>query len=732
MRKLVQTLTTKANPLRVSIWLLARKQTAEFLRALIVQQPGEPYSNAKVQQSVAALMGTGEFSGVRVQISPDNGGLRLIFVLEPAYYLGLVEFPGAVPAFNYTRLLQVVSFPEGSPFFKSEMDNATGALQTFLRRSGYFLATVKPRAEIDREHKLVEPVFEVTLNRRAKIGTIDFEGLSEAEAEEERASLSSFWTHFKKGRLKDGTTFTAERIQEAIGRIRNTLGSSNRLVQEISLKSASYDPNKNRANLLFHVKLGPTFSVQLEGAHLFKRTLKKLIPIYQENSYDSDLLAEGRTNLANYFQSKGYFDVRVTSEVQQMPDRVAVVYQIQEGKKHKVGNVAFTGNQAIGDKALRAAVVVKKRKLLFSRGSYSQTLLRASVNKIVNMYQVMGFPDVKVATRVQDMEAQVNVTFEISEGTRATVRNFQITGGGGLEANKLPTHGLRVAVGKPYSPELEEEDRNDILAYYLDRGFLSAQLKSSATPVDGDKYRVDVAYQIQAGPETRIRDVVYLGNVKTKTSLIAHTTALSSEMPLSESKMLAAESDLYNLGIFDWTSVGPRQAQEVTAQLEDAEPPEEPASAGGGDPAAAARAANVNQATNSRPDRIRRRARTGRRRTKGQALRRTGKCSSKYTNRKETQSITAADSSSSAAAARRRGRDRGSRPGADSGGKQFHHQRTKIFQPHRLVCLHVEKSAGPRRDFHGFHPGLAPGQPRHIDLRDTAVLEHELEFAAEC
>src|SRR5579872_7008378 len=39
----------------------------EFLRSLIVQQPGQPYSNAKVQQSVAALMGTGEFSGVKVQ-----------------------------------------------------------------------------------------------------------------------------------------------------------------------------------------------------------------------------------------------------------------------------------------------------------------------------------------------------------------------------------------------------------------------------------------------------------------------------------------------------------------------------------------------------------------------------------------------------------------------------------------------------------------------------------------
>jgi outer membrane protein insertion porin family len=545
----------------------------DYLRALLLQQVGQPYSNMKVQQSIAAVMATGEFSSVKVQVSPENGGLRLLFVLEPAYYLGLVEFPGAVPPLSYTRLLQVVMFSEGSPFLKRQMNDATGAMNTFLPRTGYFAATVKSRTEVDNEHKLVNPIFEVTLNRRAEIGSIDFEGLSEAEANEQRAALRSFWTHFRKGRLTNGTTFTQERIQAAIDRIRSTLGAHNRLAQEISLKSANYDPNANRANLLFHVKLGPEVTLQVQGAHIFKRTLKRLIPIYQENSYDSDLLAEGRTDLANYFQSKGYFDVQVTPQVQESPDRIDIVYRIQKGKKHKVDNIAFAGNHAFDDAALRTAIAIQKKKLLFSRGRYSETLLRSSVNKIVNMYKVTGYPDVRVATRVQDLEPGVDVTFEIAEGMQAIVHSFQIVGDGDLDTSKLPAHGFRLASGKPYSPENELEDRNDILAYYLDRGFLSAQLKSTATPVNGNKYQVDVTYRIQPGAETQVRDVVYLGNVKTRTDLIAHTTSISPEMPLSKSKMLAAESALYNLGIFDWTSVGPRRAQAVGSQLVDAPEP---------------------------------------------------------------------------------------------------------------------------------------------------------------
>ena len=553
----------------------------EYLRALISQQPDQPYSSAKIQQSIGALMGTGEFSSARVQFSPESGGLRLTFVLEPAYYLGLVQFPGAVPPFSYTRLLQVVTFSEGSPFLKRQMNDATGALQTFLARSGFFAATIKPRMEVDNEHKLVNAIFEVTLHRRAKVGTIDFEGLSEGEAERERAALSSFLTRFKKGRLKEGVTFTEPRIQAAIELLRSDLGAQNRLAEEISLKSVNYEPQANRANLLFYVKLGPTLTVQIRGARLFKRTVKRLIPIYQENAYDNDLVAEGRRNLASYFQSKGYFDVQVASEIQQSPDRVDVIYRVERGKKHTVESISFTGSQAFNDAALRAAIVIRKGKLLFSRGRYSETLLRASVNKIVNMYKVMGYPDAQVATKVQDLEPKVEVTFVITEGGQTKVRNFQIAGDKGLDVSKLPARGFRLAAGRPYSPQFEQEDRNDILAYYLDHGYLSAQLKANVTPVAGDKYQVDVSYQVQPGPQTQVQGVVYLGNAKTKTSLIEHTVGLSAEAPLSESKMLKAESDLYNLGIFDWAEVGPRRAESVTAQFVD---PPQPGEAANSDP----------------------------------------------------------------------------------------------------------------------------------------------------
>ena len=49
--------------------------------------------------------------------------------------------------------------------------------------------------------------------------------------------------------------------------------------------------------------------------------MKTLIPIYSEGTVDQDLVQEGQRNLTDYFQKKGYYDVKVTTEYRSKPDR---------------------------------------------------------------------------------------------------------------------------------------------------------------------------------------------------------------------------------------------------------------------------------------------------------------------------------------------------------------------------------------------------------------------------
>src|SRR6202007_3280562 len=87
-----------------------------------------------------------------------------------------------------------------------------------------------------------------------------------------------------------------------------------RLAATISLTSKEYVPPTNRLNYTFLAHQGPIVLVKLEGAKISRSQLQKLVPIYEEGTVDQDLLNEGTQNLRNYYESHGYFDVKVSHQ----------------------------------------------------------------------------------------------------------------------------------------------------------------------------------------------------------------------------------------------------------------------------------------------------------------------------------------------------------------------------------------------------------------------------------
>src|ERR1700691_2924964 len=74
-------------------------------RSLVTQKEGAPFSGAAIRDSATALQRTALFSQVQVQITPEATGLRVVFILQPAAYIGMLRFPGATKVFLYTRLV---------------------------------------------------------------------------------------------------------------------------------------------------------------------------------------------------------------------------------------------------------------------------------------------------------------------------------------------------------------------------------------------------------------------------------------------------------------------------------------------------------------------------------------------------------------------------------------------------------------------------------------------------
>jgi outer membrane protein insertion porin family len=534
------------------------QETTSRLEPLLVQRAGQPLSQESVNQSVAALKRAGNFTDVRVQVNPEAGGVSLLFIPEPAYYEGMVHFPGAVKVFSYPRLLQVVNFTDGDVFRPAQLQRNADELEKFFVKNGYFKASVTFTVEADDAHRLMNPIFHVTLDRRAKVGTVKLEGVPPGMEGEQLGRLKSLWARILGVHLKPGVSYTSERIQKATDYLRKRMTKEGHFAANVRVTSTTFDAASNRANLVFSIDLGPKVFVKVEGAKVSQRTLKKLIPIYEESAYDIDLINEGRRNLSSYLQSKGYFNAKVRSHMDEQSDHVDIVYQVEKGDRFKVEGVWFDGNKNFEDKALAEAIPLKK-KHYFSRGHYSDAILRTSVAQITAMYHDAGYSEVKVTSKLEEFEPVVDVTFNIEEGTRTTVHSLQINGDDHHILSITQRRRLELQVGKPYSQHLLEQDRNRILAAYLNHGFLNPEFQSSTTAAEGNKYKVDVIYKITEGIETSVSEVVLLGARKTRRPLITHTANLQTGVPLSEGKMFQAEGELYNLGIFDWADVAPRR-----------------------------------------------------------------------------------------------------------------------------------------------------------------------------
>ena len=547
----------------------------EPYRELIVQKPGEPYSNQKIQQSMDALNRTAAFSKVQLKVQPDPAGLKLTFVLEPAYYIGMLKFPGGTKHFSYTRLLQVVNLPDQTEFQQSQIAIAEASLTKFFQDHGFFLMKVHTDLQLDDANRLTHITFHIEPGKHAHIGKVEIRGATPQENRKLQGSIQSFRARLTGAFLKHGKPYSPRRIQAAIGLIRKKLAQQNYPANKIILSPPDYHPDTNLADVAINVDTGPIIDIRVVGAKLSwipflaTREKKKLISIYDEESVDPDIVEESRRNLQDYFERKGYFEVKVTSNTQQQNGRTILTFQITKGRKYSVKEIAFTGNHHISSSDLEAQVDVKEGKWIISHGKYSEKLTRQSAKNVENFYKDNGFEQVKVTPQAVVRNQGIRITFNVAEGDRTTVGNLRVEGNKSFRFDQL-RHGkgqFELLEGKPFSPRRMSDDRNQIAAKYLDAGFPNAEVKTVVTRHPDDPHVIDVTYEITENQRVRISHVVYMGWDHTKLALLQKSANLTPEEPLSEGKLLQGESDLYDLGIFDWSSIGPRR--QITNQTEE-------------------------------------------------------------------------------------------------------------------------------------------------------------------
>ena len=528
--------------------------------SLMTQQAGQPFSKAKVDQTAAALNATGKFDNVRVVAEPEANGVQVLFILEPAVYFGLFEFPGS-GNFSYSQLLQIANYPVQTPFNAADVEQDRQHLITFFEQEGYFQAAVQPEIQTDSVHAIANVIFHVTLGRKAKFGNVDLQGAPPNDDPLLRHKLTTLLARFRGAQIRPGKTYHRSVVVKATGYLTTILQKQGRLGAQVKLAGAEYIAATNRADIHFTIVPGDVTQVKIAGAHLFSWTRKSLLPIYQGIGVDEESVQEGQQALLSYFQAKGFFDVKVESQFQKSQNSDTVVYRISKEKKRKVTAISLTGNTHLPSSQLTPALAVEK-KHLFSPGKFSDQLVRTSVNRLKAIYQSEGFSDVQVVPAVTSRTNDIRVSFRVVEGPRDIVNSLTIEGADTLPEAQFAPVGLKVIAGQPYSQAHVEADRATIVSHYLKAGYLNSSFRETAAELSkNDPHRINVVYHIYEGPKVMTGDLLTLGRVHTRQRLIDRDiSSITPGQPLTETELLTSGSKLYDhTGVFDWAEVDPKR-----------------------------------------------------------------------------------------------------------------------------------------------------------------------------
>jgi outer membrane protein insertion porin family len=517
-----------------------------MLRSLITVEVNQPLERDAVQQSLKTLYATNRFATLNVEAETVANGIALTFVAVENYFNGQMRvegLTGAVP--RPSDLVNASGLDLGELFSEEEVQSSLPRMKKVLTDNGYYESSITYQLTPHENTRQMGITFQVDQGTIARVGKVtihDDTGIDQGKIQ-------------KITKLKSGSKVSVGHLARALERLRNFYQKNDHLEAQVQLASREYHDDTNRLDYNFSVEEGSKIVITTEGSKIGRRELKKLVPVFQENTVDEDLLNEGRRNLRNYLQTKGYFDavVDVTRKEERAKDQVDIVYNINLGEKHKLAAIEIRGNKYFSTEIIRERMSITRASWVDLNGRFSQKMLSDDVTTIKHLYENNGFLGAKVdGTLLKDYDNNkdaIAVRIKIDEGQQTRVENLTIVGNHSFDASTLDSLIINLP-GQPYSEANLINDRDAITLFYYNNGFPDVQFEAIPTPVANDALRENLVYKITEGQKVEVDRVIVTGLENTRPYIVDRQMRIHAGDPLSQAKIINSQRRLYNLGIF--------------------------------------------------------------------------------------------------------------------------------------------------------------------------------------
>jgi len=495
-----------------------------------------------------------------------------------------------------------------------ELWRETVNIEGFLRDEGYFEARASIEQQISGATVLLEikvdpgPAYTVDVD---KIGIIEVGTLqvSHADIREQfrhrgRCLVGPYLCIFGKPR------FTLAQNQSDIQKVVQLFQARN--FPAVRVRS-DFDPktsfDRRTRTVRFKLTIDPRRGVDVQFVGYDPSTvsveqLKKQLTFNQAGSTDDLEAAASARAIAAYFQSRGYFDARVTWTHERFQVIDHLLYRIEQGAPRVVRSVTFTGNKTLSEGELADAIATKPARfstsLFGGSAAVTSEMLELDEGRIRDLYRSKGYRDVHVqvsaatdpaglgsagltaALMQAGRGAGLHVRFAIDEGVPTKLAELRVSLGDNKdEAVKTPEeralcrlalaalaelHGTPGA-GAPASDHRCAARIGDHLFREADvvgtRDALRDRLYAAGRPradvayetVPIGAHEVAARYTLRDTQELAIGKVVVRGNFRTREWIIRDALRFREGVPLTRDVLGDAVRRLRSTTLFDAVNI---------------------------------------------------------------------------------------------------------------------------------------------------------------------------------
>ncbi|MGE5199690.1 MAG: translocation/assembly module TamB domain-containing protein, partial [Rhodospirillaceae bacterium] len=321
------------------------------------------------------------------------------------------------------------------------------------------------------------------------------------------------------------------------------------------------DGSVEQVQLRYRVDPGPRTVLSVSGIDLSDGDRRDLMRVWSASVLPEFLQDDMTRYLRDLLAGRGYLrpSISVTLDTQS-PGVVRADVAVDPGQATGTRRLVIEGAHAVAEPALRSAL---EGSPALDKSWVDPAPL---VDAISELYAARGYPSARVSADPLVFDGSVaERRLHVVEGPQAIVDGITLTG-----ASDAMAAGAKAAIalqeGQPLLPGDEAAARGRLQRFYLDRGFRSTTVRSTATP--GPDGRVALAFALTEGPVSIVSAVAVKGLDATRPSVADGAITLKPGEPAGQTAISATQQRLYGLGVFRSAEISIEPA--VTAPAPDA------------------------------------------------------------------------------------------------------------------------------------------------------------------